>query len=124
MMDNYGIVLNCNDFCLKHGFVCHPKEFYTGILIKGILSHYSVTFSLPCPCLGELSIRDHKCNNKYTISVFIDRIHPNIIKSYYIFKDCNTKEVKEMRMSYLAFPSLPKAKELHFKIINDICPSK
>ncbi len=56
MMDNYGNVLNYNDFCLKHRFVCHPKEFYTVVnaipknmvlLIKGFLSHYSVSFSLP-----------------------------------------------------------------------------
>ncbi len=27
MMDNHGDILSYNDFCQKHGFVCHPKEF-------------------------------------------------------------------------------------------------
>lgn len=133
MTDSYGNVLNYKDFCLKHGFACHPKEFYSVVnaipknmvlLVKGILSHYSVTFSLPSPCLGELVIRDHKCNNKYIRNVFINKLHPNRIKRYYVFKEFNPKEVKEMRMNYLTFPSLPKVKELHFKIINDIYPSK
>ena len=88
MVDNYGNVLNYNDFCLKHGFVCHPREFYTVVkaipkpiisLVKGILSHQSVTFSLPSPCLGEFSIRDHKCN-KYIRNIFIDRLYPNKVK--------------------------------------------
>ncbi len=74
MMDNHGDNLSYNDFCLKHGFVCHPKEFYTilnaipksiVLLIKGIISHYSVTFSLPSLRLDTLSIRDKKCTNMF-----------------------------------------------------------
>ncbi len=54
MMDNYGDILSYNYFCLKRGFVYHPKEFYTVVnaipksivlLLKGTLSHYSMTFS-------------------------------------------------------------------------------
>jgi len=80
MMDNYGNVLNYNDFCLKHGFACHPKEFYTIVnaipknivlLVKGILSHYSVTLSLLSPSLGELSIRGYKYNNRYIRSILL-----------------------------------------------------
>lgn len=95
MMDNYGNVLNYNDFSLKYGFVSHSKEFYNIVdipkyhymvlLVKGFLSHYSVTFSLPSPCLGELCIRDNKCNNKYIRSVFIDKLNLNRIKPY-VFK--------------------------------------
>ncbi len=53
MMDNHGDILSYNDFCLKHGFVCHPKEFYTVVnaipksivlLLKGTLSHYSIGY--------------------------------------------------------------------------------
>lgn len=133
VMDTSGNILSYNDFCLKHKFVCHPKEFFTVIkaipksmilLMKGILSHYSVTFTLPTLCLGELSIKDCKCNNKYIRTIFIERLHPNRIRRHYIFKDFNPNEIKELRMNYLIFPSLPKVKELHFKIINDIYPSK
>ncbi len=73
-------------FFLNMDFVCLPKEFYTVVnaipknmvlFIKGVLSHYSVTFSLPYLCLDNLSIRDHKCNNKYIRSIFIGRFNPN-----------------------------------------------
>ncbi len=94
------------------------------LLIKRVLSHYSVSFSLPSLCLDNLSIRDHKCNNKYIRSIFISRFNPNQIRRHYIFKDINLKEMKEMRLNYLTLPSLPKVKELHFKIMNDIYPSK
>ncbi len=49
-MDNHEDILSYNDFCLKHGFVCHPKEFYTVVnaipksivlLLKGIISSVS-----------------------------------------------------------------------------------
>ncbi len=94
------------------------------LLIKGFLSHYSVSFSLPSLCLDNLSIRDHKCNNRYIRSIFIGRFNPNRIRRHCIFKDINLKEMKEMRLNYLTLPSLPKVKELHFKIMNDIYPSK
>lgn len=105
-----------------HNCKCHTKKHdVTGkgdsfTQLCDILSPISVSMAL--------SIRDHKCNNKYIRSVFIDRLHPNRNKRYYIFKDFNPEEVKELRMNYLTFPSLPKVKEIHFKIINDIYPSK
>ncbi len=131
-MDNHGDILSYNDFCLKHGFACHPKEFYTVVnaipksivLLKGILSHYSVTFSLPSLRLDTLSIRDQKCTNKFIRSVFINRLCPNRLRRHHIFKDFDSNELKEIRISYLSFPIFPKAKELQFKIMNDIYPSK
>lgn len=133
MMDNHGDILSYNDFCLKHGFVCHPKEFYTVVnaipksmvlFLKGILSHYSVTFSFPSLCLGSYSIRDQKCTNLLLRSVFINRLSPNRLRRHHIFKEFDSKDLKEIRISYLSFPIFPKVKELQFKIMNDIYPSK
>ncbi len=57
-------------------------------------------------------------------STVTGRFNPNRIRRHYIFKDINLKEMKEMRLNYLTLPSLPKVKEFHFKIMNDIYPSK
>jgi len=105
-----------SDLCLKHGFACHLKEFYIivnakpknmELLVKGrpILSHHSVTFSLPSPSLGEELSKYHKCN-KYIRSVIIDFIEQH----YNIFKDFDPEEDKELRMNYLTFPGLLKVK--------------
>ncbi len=94
MMDNPGDILIYNDFCQKHGFVCHPKEFYTVVnaipksivlLLKETLSLYSVTLSLPSLRLDTLSIRDQKCTNMFIRSIFI-QLYPNRLRHHHIFK--------------------------------------
>ncbi len=103
---------------ILHSCKCHTKKHGT-FDKRG-------SFTLLCDILSpiSLSIRDHKYNNKYIRSIFIGRFNPNRIKRHYIFKDINPKEMKEMRLNYLTLPSLPKVKELNFKIMIDIYPSK
>ncbi len=86
MMHNHGDILIYNDFCQKHGFVCHPKEFYPVVnaipksivlLLKETLSLYSVTLSLPSLRLDTLSIRDQKMYQH----VYTKHFHSTLPKS-------------------------------------------
>ncbi len=57
MMDNHGDILIYNDFCQKHGFVCHPKEFYKVVnaIPKSIVLLLKETLSLFCDIFSSIS---------------------------------------------------------------------
>ncbi len=40
LMDESGNMLDYNSFTLKHGFACHPKQFFT--VVNAILSGINV----------------------------------------------------------------------------------
>ncbi len=51
------------------------------------------------------------------------RVFPNFWKAVYVLQEFREEEAKTIRKRYLAYPILPKAKEVTFKIMNDIYPS-
>lgn len=133
LMDESGNILDYNAFTLKHGFACHPKQFFTVIsaipsgikmLIKCSLSYSKVTAVLPSLFVGDIEFENKQvCTNKYLRQVIIQSCYPYQILRNKLDHTFDKDTVKYFRTAYLRCPLPPKAKETHFKIINAIYPS-
>ncbi len=84
-MDESGNMLDYNSFTLKHGFACHPKQFFTvinaiplGIIFLMIcsLSYSKMTAVLPLLYVGDIEIENKLCTNKYIRKCIIQSRYP------------------------------------------------
>lgn len=132
LMDEQGNILDYNAFTLKHGFACHPKEFFivvnaipSGIkmLMKSSLSYSEVKPVLPALYIGDFQFKSDSCTNKYIRQVILKTCYPCQVKRNKLDHMFDKNTVTYLRTAYLKFPVPPKAKEIHFKILNEIYPS-
>lgn len=132
LMDGRGNILDYNTFTLRHGFACHPKQFFTVInaipsgikmLMKSYLSYSKITPVLPLLYTGEFEFDNKLCTNKHLRQIIIQSCFPYQVLRNRLFHSVDKNTVKYFRTTYLKFPILPKAKEVQFKILNDIYPS-
>lgn len=84
--------------------------------------------NIPTPNLHRIKIEDmdlvnEKCNNTFLRQYLFNTFYPSIAKSTLILKDYDKSKISAIRTKYLKFPVPPKCKEIHFKTINNICPS-
>ena len=65
---------------------------------------------------------DKKCN-KFIRQILTDELYSKQYSRTQDLKDYDSVKVKKLRTEYLKYPILPKSKEIHFKVINNIYPS-
>ncbi len=91
-------------------------------MIKGMLPYNTLVPRLPSLCIDELDLKDKKCTNKVLGNTLTCKIFPLPLKIKNLLKDVPEEKKKKKRSRYLSLPISPKAKEIHFKILNDIYP--
>ncbi len=132
-MDIDGTLLNYQQFCLKHNFSpsksdftklhkALPKEFV--FLTKNILVHQPITPQQGSLAIKGMLIMDKKCNNHFIRSCLAENLFPGRQNRNDILHKFDQKSTNKLRTMFLKFPIPPKTKETHFKIMNDIYPSK
>ena len=65
---------------------------------------------------------DKKCN-KFIRQILTDELYSKQYSRTQDLKDYDSVKLKKLRTEYLKYPILPKSKEIHFKVINNIYPS-
>lgn len=129
LLDNDGNVLSYNKFIDNYGLSCTQNKFIK--VVKAIppamiqMAKASLTYSPSIICEPSLIIDDHQfkgktCNNKFLRTILTKQLFPSQLKRKYLFKDYNSRFLTK----YLSFPIPLKAKEIHFKVLNAIYPSK
>ncbi len=91
-------------------------------LIKGVLCYSPVIPRLGNLTISGINFTEQSCNNKVLRTLVNTQIFPSKVKKRPIVFDFPEDKVVWIRTRFLSFPLLPKAKEVQFKIINDIYP--
>uniref|UniRef100_A0A3B1J8J0 Reverse transcriptase domain-containing protein n=1 Tax=Astyanax mexicanus TaxID=7994 RepID=A0A3B1J8J0_ASTMX len=132
-MDDNGDMLSFKDFCLKFNVVFDGKSYNKLInaipaVLKSMVKE-DVCHSKTSPALSQLYIEDTDFNSEKMTNRFIRRVlqkelYPGQVKRQYIVNDYGLDIIYKIRTKYIYFPLPPKVKEVHFKILNDIYPTK
>lgn len=69
-------------------------------------------------CIDGIGFYDRKCNNTFIKRILLEACFPNPVKR--MLKDIGVETTKQIGKGYLSYPLPPKAKEVHFKILNRI----
>lgn len=113
--------------CAKYNLNCSIREYNK--VIKAIPAPFkSMTQKLVLHAnifvaVEGISLGSKQCSNKFIRSVLTTKYHLYQLKRDYIVHDFSRVETKRIRKGFLSFPVLHKAKEVTFKIFNDIYPS-
>ena len=133
LMDANGNLLDYEQFCTKHKFNPSKSDFTKlqkalphgfVFLTKNILAHQPIMPQLAPLSLQGISVLDKKCNNKFIRNCLSGTLFPNKQNKNDILHKFDKKSIDKLRTMYLTFPIPPKTKETHFKIMNNIYPSK
>lgn len=133
LMDASGNLLDYSQFCTKHKFnpsksdfiklqKALPHEFV--FLTKNILAPQPIIPQLASLSIQGILILDKKCNNNLIRTCVTGIMFPGRQNKNDILHKFNKKSIDKIRTMYLTFPIPPKVKETHFKIMNNIYPSK
>lgn len=130
ILNNSG-VMSFETFCSKYNL--YDKKLYDN-MIKAIplsifqmsqtLSQSDVTPVLPKLLVNGVSLTNLILPNTIIRDAFVKELYPFYLSKQLIFKYFSKTEIKILRTKYFKFPLAPKAKEVHFKIINGIYPSR
>uniref|UniRef100_A0A1A7XB67 Reverse transcriptase domain-containing protein n=2 Tax=Iconisemion striatum TaxID=60296 RepID=A0A1A7XB67_9TELE len=133
LMDDNGNLLNFVDFTQKYAITCTIKQ-YTDVInaippaiicsLKGFLLYTHLVPQMPVLMVQDCPFVDKKCNNKFLRTVLTNATFPLPLRRRELEQKFTSQIVKSIRCNYLKFPIPPKAKEVHFKILNDVYPSK
>ncbi len=88
------------------------------------LSQNNVTPCLPQLLVNGVSITDINLSNTVIRNVFVNELYPLSLNKNIVFQYFSKVEVNILRTKYLKFPVAPKAKEVHFKILHGVYPSR
>lgn len=131
ILDNTGVIMSFESFCSK--FYLFDIKQYDNI-IKAIPQSiiqmsFNVSQSIVTPCLPMLLVNGVSLTriNLPNITIrkaFVKELYPYFSKKNSIFQYFSSTEVKILRTKFLKFPVAPKAKEVHFKILNGVYPSR
>lgn len=131
LMDGRGNILDFNDFSHKYNIECSRNDYWAVIkaipqalicMIKGTLMYIPITPKLLTLSINNQPLLEKKCNNKFLRSTLTKEFFPFSLKRKHMLKEYSTLDAKRIRCKFLSFPISPKAKEVHFKTINDIYP--
>lgn len=132
-LDDNGNLLLHREFCEKFRLQC-TINIYNRIIraipvALRVIVKEDIVNSKVSPELRQLSLEGHdfcnkKCSNRVTRKLISQVLYPNPIRREYVLKDFDRNEVKKIRKNYLSYPLPPKVKEVCFKIINEIYPTK
>uniref|UniRef100_A0A8C6M6K1 Reverse transcriptase domain-containing protein n=1 Tax=Nothobranchius furzeri TaxID=105023 RepID=A0A8C6M6K1_NOTFU len=133
LMKDNGELLGYDEFCLKYNF-SPPKSDFIKLLIalpkevvfqyRNIIQHQPIN-----PQYGSISIQgipltDKKCTNQFIRRCFTDQLYPCKVNKNNIIYKFGKSSIIKLRTLYLKLPVQPKVKETHFKILNNVYPSK
>ncbi len=95
--------------------------------LKTMIQQY-VLYSSTIPeirslCIEGISLKSKQFTNKFIRQVLSKEYFLSQLKRKYVLQEFSEEEAKKIRKRYLTYPILPKAKEVTFKILNDIYPS-
>uniref|UniRef100_A0A3P9J195 Reverse transcriptase domain-containing protein n=1 Tax=Oryzias latipes TaxID=8090 RepID=A0A3P9J195_ORYLA len=133
LMDTEGNLLDYEQFCLKHNFNppiseflkvrnSLPREFV--FLTRNTMTHLKIKPQLATLSIEGCPLMDRKCNNSFIRNWFIERFFPGRQNKNNILQKFEQNVVTKLRTDFMKLPIPPKVKETHFKIMNDIYPSK
>ena len=71
--------------------------------------------------INNQPLLEKRCNNTFLRTVLTKEFFPCSLKRKHILKDYSS-DTKRIRCKFHSFPISPKAKEVHFKTMNDIYP--
>ena len=120
-------------FCLKYDILVDRKSFASIMkaipnptlhLIQGIVSNQThISPNLPHLLVGSCDFESIKIPNKTIRKMFDNITHPILSFQNSIQQTFSKDIIYSLRSKYLKFPINPKAKEVHFKILNGVYPS-
>ncbi|XP_024122537.1 uncharacterized protein LOC112143031 [Oryzias melastigma] len=134
LMDSEGNLLTKQALEDKFNFSCSPKDYKNVChaipvaliqLIRNIFLHsQNVTASMPTLRICGCDFVDFKCNNKFIKTTIIQKIYYDYNQaSFRTFIDITSQSVVvKGKSKFVMWPILPKVKECHFKVINNIYP--
>lgn len=133
LVESDGSVMSYETFCLKYDLVVN-RSYFTSIvkaipnsvleLTKGIvLSSINITPRLPHLLVGGCDFENIKIPNKTIRKMYNDIAYPLLSFRNSIKQSFSKRDIYRLRSRYLKFPINPKAKEIHFKILNGVYPS-
>lgn len=133
LMDTNGHFLNYEQFCIKHNFKPSESDFLKlhkalpqgfVLLTRSILAHYTIQPQLAPLSIQGIYVLDKKCTNHFIRKCFIDYFFPTGQNNNNILQKFDKDSISKLRTMYLTLPIPPKVKETHFKVMNNIYPSK
>lgn len=133
LMDDEGNLLKFEHFCEKYQLVCTFNFFNKMIkaipnsvraMVKEDIVHSKILPKMRPLCIQGTDLHGEKCTNKFLRHIFLQQLYPNSIKRKYVLQDYKENEIQKIRKSYISYPLPPKVKELNFKILNEIYPTK
>lgn len=130
LLDNTGNILPFEDFCSK--FNLNDRGQYNNIIKvipqSVIVMSYNLFQNNVTPNLPQLLVNGHNITNlklpNFTIrQTFVKELYPFSSNRNSILQFFSKKEAENLRSKFFKFPVAPKAKEVHFKVLNGIYPS-
>uniref|UniRef100_A0A3Q3ASU9 Reverse transcriptase domain-containing protein n=1 Tax=Kryptolebias marmoratus TaxID=37003 RepID=A0A3Q3ASU9_KRYMA len=131
-LNDNGNWMSYEEFCLLYNLDCSRSQFNTVLnsvptAVKYLVQNISIQsadLQLPALQLYGVNLLDKSNSNKRLrqhLTNCIFPVRPNKNSILNLFSD---SEVNKWRTAYLKYPLSPKAKEVNFKILNNIFPSR
>lgn len=99
-----------------------PKEFI--FLTKNIVEHQPINPQFGIVAVQGISLTDKKCTNQFIRHCLTENLFPGKNNNNDIRSKYDKKSFEKLRTMYLKFPTQPKVKETHFKIMYSVYPAK
>ena len=130
LLDSTGKIIPFEFLCNKYNLV--DRRQYNN-LIKAIpqsvvmmsynLKQNNVNPTLPSLLINGHNLTDQKIRNVMIRQLFVQELYPYLSNRLSILQFFSKKEAENLKSKFFKFPIAPKAKEVHFKILNKVYPS-
>ena len=87
------------------------------------LKQNNVNPTLPSLLINGHNLTDQKIRNVMIRQLFVQELYPYLSNRLSILQFFSKKEAENLKSKFFKFPIAPKAKEVHFKILNKVYPS-
>lgn len=131
LIDNRGNILDLIAFNNKYNLNCTQDKYNKVIkaIPRAILINIkgSLYYQRMIPHLQDCTFLSDKCSkNQFSRSILTKACFPSSLKRRYLLERYlnASSDAKKIRCYFLKFPISPKAKEVHFKTMNEIYPCK
>lgn len=131
ILDKEGTFLTHEKLCHKFNLHCSAKQYEA--VIKAIpppflaltqqLVLQSKVFQLRPLSVEGINLGSKSFSNKFVRTLLTNLLYPCQLKRKYVLSEYSVIEARLIRKRYLSYPIPHKAKEVAFKILNDIYPS-
>ncbi len=131
LMDKQGNLLSHENLCVKYNLQCSIQEYNKvmkaiptlfKMMTQQLVVHSNVS-EMRSLCVEGISLGSKLFSNKFIRNVLTTHYYPCQPKRKYVLSEYSVVEARKLRKRYLSYPIPHKAKEVTFKILNDIYPS-